>query len=115
MPATAPTRDDVLERVDALGPPGTPVTTPEVAREFDCTKRTIYNRLDALVADGRLRTKKVGANSRVWWRPVDAATHHREAASGRSFDALRGSSRRRTPPSAEYSPGDEDNPSEGWA
>jgi len=67
---TAPTRDDVLETVDALGPPGTPVTTPEVAEGFDCTKRTIYNRLDSLAEDGVLQTKKVGANSRVWWRPA---------------------------------------------
>lgn len=59
----------VLEVVETLGPPGTPVTTPEVAAEFDCTQRTIYNRLDALVDDGQLDTKKVGANSRVWWQP----------------------------------------------
>ncbi|MFC4358411.1 GAF domain-containing protein [Halobium salinum] len=69
-PAT-PAPEDVLEKVDALGPPGTPVTTPEVADGFDCTQRTIYNRLDALVDDGILQTKKVGAKSRVWWRPVD--------------------------------------------
>lgn len=71
MTTAAPTREDVLAEVDALGPPGTPVTTPEVAETFSCTKRTIYNRLNALADDGRLQTKKVGANSRVWWRPVD--------------------------------------------
>jgi PAS domain S-box-containing protein len=83
MTTATPTRDDVLEEVDALCPPGTPVTTPEVAEEFDCTKRTIYNRLDALVEDGRLQTKKVGASSRVWWRPVDMAPHYCETMSGR--------------------------------
>jgi PAS domain S-box-containing protein len=83
MTTATPTRDDVLEEVDALWPPGTPVTTPEVAEEFDCTKRTIYNRLDALVEDGRLQTKKVGASSRVWWRPVDMAPHYCETMSGR--------------------------------
>ncbi|WP_423747494.1 bacterio-opsin activator domain-containing protein (plasmid) [Haladaptatus sp. SPP-AMP-3] len=70
MTTAAPAPDDVIAKVVALGPPGTPVTTPEVAEGFDCTKRTIYNRLDALVEDGVLQTKKVGANSRVWWRPV---------------------------------------------
>lgn len=79
----APTRDDVLERIEALGPPGTPVTTPEVAEGFDCTKRTIYNRLDSLAEDGVLQTKKVGANSRVWWRPVDVATQNGGALPGR--------------------------------
>ncbi|MFC5369044.1 GAF domain-containing protein [Salinirubrum litoreum] len=82
MTSAAPSAVDVLETVDALGPPGTPVTTPEVAEGFDCTQRTIYNRLDTLVAEGPLRTKKVGANSRVWWRPVDAARHRNGGASG---------------------------------
>jgi len=71
MTTAAPAPEDVLKKVDALGPPGTPVTTPEVAEEFDCTQRTIYNRLESLVDDGTLLTKKVGANSRVWWHPVD--------------------------------------------
>ncbi|MFC4438842.1 MULTISPECIES: bacterio-opsin activator domain-containing protein [Natrialbaceae] len=60
----------VLEVVDTLEPPGTPLTTPEVAAEFDCTHRTVYNKLEALVEDGPLETKKVGARGRVWWRPV---------------------------------------------
>ncbi|WP_433629495.1 bacterio-opsin activator domain-containing protein [Halomicrococcus sp. NG-SE-24] len=69
MTTAAPAPTDVLEKVDALGPLGTPVTTPEVAEGFDCTQRTIYNRLESLVDDDVLKTKKVGANSRVWWRP----------------------------------------------
>ena len=69
MTSAAPSAADVLEKVNALGPPGTPVTTPDVAEGFDCTQRTIYNRLDSLVDDDVLKTKKVGANSRVWWRP----------------------------------------------
>ena len=71
MTTTGPAPNDVLETVDTLGPLGTPVTTPEVAEGFDCTQRTIYNRLERLVGDSVLKTKKVGANSRVWWRPVD--------------------------------------------
>ena len=80
MTPPAPASDDVLEAVDGLGPPGTPVTTPEVAEAFDCTQRTIYNRLDSLVDDGVLETKKVGANSRVWWRPVGGDPTRREAS-----------------------------------
>ena len=41
-----------------------PLTTAEVAEEFNCTDRTIYNKLDALVNDGLLKTKKVGARGR---------------------------------------------------
>ncbi|WP_148416583.1 bacterio-opsin activator domain-containing protein [Haloferax sp. KTX1] len=70
MTSAAPTAVDVAAKVDDIGPPGTPVTTPEVAEGYDCTTRTIYNRLSSLVEDGVLRTKKVGANSRVWWRPA---------------------------------------------
>jgi PAS domain S-box-containing protein len=70
MTTAPPAPKDVLEKVDTLGPPSTPVTTPEVADGFDCTQRTIYNRLKTLVDDGVLQTKKVGANSRVWWRAI---------------------------------------------
>jgi GAF domain-containing protein/DNA-binding CsgD family transcriptional regulator/DNA-binding Lrp family transcriptional regulator len=76
MTTASPTPKDVLEKVDAFGPPSTPVTTPEIAEEFDCTQRTIYNRLDSLVDDGILQTKKVGANSRVWWHPLDRVIQH---------------------------------------
>ncbi|MFB6201818.1 MAG: GAF domain-containing protein [Halorhabdus sp.] len=94
MTSAVPSAADVLEKVDALGPPGTPVTTPEVAEGFDCTQRTIYNRLESLVEDGVLETKKVGANSRVWWRPVDGdfrrnggASHQRAPVSLRDGEA----------------------------
>ncbi|MDL5360818.1 GAF domain-containing protein [Halalkalicoccus sp. NIPERK01] len=70
MSSSVPSPSTVLEGVDQLAPPGTPLTTPEVAAEFDCTDRTVYNRLDALVEDGVLETKKVGARGRVWWRPL---------------------------------------------
>jgi len=78
MTTAAPAPDDVLAKVDTLGPPGTPVTTPEVAEGFDCTKRTVYNRLNSLAEDGVVRTKKVGANSRVWWRPPQEGNDQRE-------------------------------------
>ncbi|WP_408960772.1 GAF domain-containing protein [Natrinema sp. 74] len=69
MSSSAPAPATVLEVFDALDSPGTPLTTPEVAEEFDCVNRTIYNKLDALVDEGSLETKKVGARGRVWWRP----------------------------------------------
>ncbi|WP_293028967.1 bacterio-opsin activator domain-containing protein [Natronococcus sp.] len=68
MSQSAPSPTEVLKAFDSLAGPGTPLTTAEVAAEFDCTDRTIYNKLDALVEDGRLETKKVGSRGRVWWR-----------------------------------------------
>lgn len=69
MSSGSPSLTTVLDVVETLAPTGTPVTTAEVAAEFDCTPRTIYNKLNLLVDEGDLETKKVGARGRVWWRP----------------------------------------------
>ncbi len=49
---------------------GEPVTTTEAADSLDVGRRSTYERLETLVEHGHLRTKKVGANARVWWRPT---------------------------------------------
>jgi len=74
MSSASPSPATVLNAVDTLAPAGTPVTTTEVAAEFDCTARTIYNKLDVLVNQGALETKKVGARGRVWWRPTEQSS-----------------------------------------
>jgi len=51
--------------------PAAPRTTPEVAAELDCGRRATYERLQSLADRGQLRTKKVGAGGRIWWRPVE--------------------------------------------
>ncbi|WP_433631152.1 PAS domain S-box protein [Halomicrococcus sp. NG-SE-24] len=48
---------------------GVPQTTTEVANRLDLGRRSTYERLARLVDEGRLNTKKVGGNGRVWWRP----------------------------------------------
>jgi len=55
----------VFERLDDRSEP---LTTPEVADALGSARRTVYKRLDRLAERGALRTKKVGANARVWWR-----------------------------------------------
>lgn len=72
MAPSTPSPDTVHRTFDHLGPPGTPFTTREIAAEFDCSDRTIFNRLDDLVDRGIIETKKVGAKGRVWWKPVRA-------------------------------------------
>ncbi|MGQ3330111.1 PAS domain S-box protein [Halorubrum sp. FL23] len=69
--SSAPPLAQVRDAIEVLGPPGTPFTTSEVATTFDCSDRTIYNRLETLVEDNVLKTKKVGARGRVWWRPIE--------------------------------------------
>jgi PAS domain S-box-containing protein len=49
---------------------GAPQTTTEVADRLDLGRRATYGRLERLAEKGRLETKKVGANARVWWRPA---------------------------------------------
>lgn len=49
-----------------------PVTAGEVADELDCSRRTAHNKLGELVDRGAVKTRKVGARSRVWWVPIPA-------------------------------------------
>jgi PAS domain S-box-containing protein len=52
---------------------GEPRTTVEIADRLDLGRRSTYDRLERLVEEDRLETKKVGANARVWWRPAPDA------------------------------------------
>lgn len=73
MPATLPNSGifaDTLAVFVRTGA-GEPLTTTEVADALDVGRRTAYNRLARLAEDGAIRTKKVGASARVWWRPLD--------------------------------------------
>lgn len=46
-----------------------PLDAGEVADESRIARRTAHNKLNSLVDEGELRTKKVGARGRVWWMP----------------------------------------------
>ncbi|WP_436932597.1 PAS domain S-box protein [Halosimplex halobium] len=59
------------ETLAAFDGDGEPRTTSEVAERLDLGRRSTYDRLDRLVEREHLRTKKVGASARVWWRPAD--------------------------------------------
>lgn len=50
------------------------LTTKEVASQFDITHRGVRDRLEALEADGKLKSKKVGARAKVWWDPTHTST-----------------------------------------
>jgi PAS domain S-box-containing protein len=64
-----PLTGSLRETLAVFGTPGTPQTTSEVAEALDLGRRSTYDRLSRLVDCERLRTKKVGASGRVWWRP----------------------------------------------
>jgi signal transduction histidine kinase/PAS domain-containing protein len=70
MTVAEPSSAAVLEAIDAVGPPGAPVTTAEVAAEFDCRERRVEEWLRTLEEDGVLGSKRVGTDGRVWWRQL---------------------------------------------
>ncbi|WP_458190993.1 PAS domain S-box protein [Haladaptatus sp. NG-WS-4] len=68
---------------------GDPRTTTEVADRLDLGRRSTYERLERLVDKGRLDTKKVGGNGRVWWQPSkerDRTSSNGEAAAESLID-----------------------------
>ena len=68
MTATSLT-ESLRETLAVFDRSGEPRTTTEVADRLDLGRRSTYERLERLVEDGWLETKKVGASARVWWRP----------------------------------------------
>lgn len=83
---TTPTLTDALrETLARFEEGGPPRTTSEVAEELDLGRRSTYDRLKRLVDEGRLDTKKVGGNGRVWWRP-DGTTGRQAGGNGESTE-----------------------------
>jgi DNA-binding Lrp family transcriptional regulator len=48
-----------------------PLTASDIMDAVDCSRRTAHNKLNELVEEGVLRTRKVGSRSRVWWTPIE--------------------------------------------
>ncbi|WP_458190939.1 PAS domain-containing protein [Haladaptatus sp. NG-WS-4] len=66
---------ETLTVFDRRDDPSEPLTTPEVADTLNLARRTVYKRLEKLVSRGDLKTKKAGANARVWWRSLDGSAN----------------------------------------
>ncbi|WP_324759757.1 helix-turn-helix domain-containing protein [Haloarcula montana] len=47
-----------------------PLTANDVMEALGCSRRTAHDKLDELVEQGTLETRKVGARSRIWWVPI---------------------------------------------
>jgi PAS domain S-box-containing protein len=80
-----PSAATVLTLFEQEWPTGTPVTTAEVAAEFDCSTDTIHDKLTSLAADGSIQKKEVGDDSHVWWQPdASEATRRDQSPNGQS-------------------------------
>lgn len=69
------TNEDVLHVFEQLDDPTESLSTSEVAEAMGCARRTAYARLNALTDSGRLQTKKVGGQVRIWWYPYGDEKH----------------------------------------
>jgi DNA-binding transcriptional ArsR family regulator len=68
-----------------------PLTAGDIADALDCSRRTAHNKLGELTERGLLRTRKVGARSRVWWTPLEESGSvdddaRRSAATDAAYD-----------------------------
>ena len=61
-----------LEAFEQRDDQGRPLTAADVMDHLGCARRTAHNKLNALVEEGSLETRKVGARGRVWWVPMTA-------------------------------------------
>lgn len=71
----------VLEVFAAREDRARPLTATDVMESLDCSRRTAHNKLNELVDRGTLETRKVGARSRVWWRPIEIHSRSRSIES----------------------------------
>lgn len=62
--------EDVLAVFDERDDQARPLTANDVMDAVDCSRRTAHDKLEGLVEEGLLETRKVGARSRVWWTPM---------------------------------------------
>jgi hypothetical protein len=67
------TLSDVEAVFEARHDVAEPLTASEIGDELNCTRRTALTKLDRLLENGTVESKKVGGRARVWWLPVDRA------------------------------------------
>lgn len=65
--------EDVLAVFDAREDCAEPLVASEIAEEFNCSRKTAYNKLRELADNGTLASKKVGGRSRAYWVPITDA------------------------------------------
>jgi HTH-type transcriptional regulator, bacterioopsin transcriptional activator and related proteins len=79
---------ETLAVFDQRDDPSEPLTTPEVADSLNAARRTVYKRLKKLVDRGDLKTKKAGANARVWWRSINGSSNSTQPSDSNQSNEL---------------------------
>ncbi len=72
-------RQEVFRVFDTLSDPTEPLTTEEVATAVGCGLPVVQSTLNSLGNQGQLKSKSIGDNTQVWWRPpsVEDLAHPR--------------------------------------
>lgn len=60
----------VLEVFEEREDPARPLTARDIADALGCSRRAAHAKLRELADRGEIETRKVGANARVWWIPI---------------------------------------------
>ena len=70
-------RQDVFRVFNTLSDPKEPLTTEELASAAECSPSVAQVKLNSLEGHGRLKSKSIDDNTRVWWRPppIDDLAH----------------------------------------
>lgn len=70
--------DELMDTIGELTKRNTNIvaTTQEIADELPIQKRSVYDRLNKLHDEGRIRKKKVGAKGVVWWLTLETKVEH---------------------------------------
>lgn len=83
--------DTVLDVFDARDDLARPITAGDVVDELGLARRTAHNKLGNLVERGTLKTRKIGARGRVYWRPIPSDTADTQPATDRRESGETGS------------------------
>ncbi len=72
-------RQKIFRVFDTLSDPTEPLSTEEVASAVGCSPSVAQATLNSLGSQGQLKSKSIGDNTQVWWRPppVDDLAHPR--------------------------------------
>ena len=100
MRSSSPSTATVLDGIDSLGPPGTPLTTHEIAAACDCAVDHLETTLEQFVSHSILDTKTIEGLHRVWWRPAGCSVTDLSPATDEERSTERGRQPATSPPSS---------------
>jgi len=66
-PKPSVTDEEILDLFRESSDPA--LSTMEVTEQLPLKRRSVYDRLESLVEEGRLESKPIGGRNTIWWIP----------------------------------------------